>query len=345
MCSSIGCASRHALPQLFPPSPRRRGRLRHFRVTTNSPTESTSARANSIGRAPSPRSAPLKCATSPTNAPSAMVSHIPASAFRMKLVIHPLDAPPLLTTGDEPGPGGGNHLEVHLRGLALPPSIINRPRARPAVDGIEAPLVVQRLRLPGEATARAHPHRRAPRQELHPYGLGENSGGKRGGQLPGPRRGQVALGHLLIPPGDVTDPLPRGTPALRDRGQHPIGPQQALDPVSGTRGVLFVPTRLPPQSALGRPGGIVPLRDEVDSHEWSAGRFSAAPLEPSPQLPPDSIGKLFYTQQAIQPPGAAELRPVLRPRGYPQGFTREPPPHEEAMQLPRRVPGGEGGDI
>src|SRR5699024_4293979 len=151
--------------------------------------------------------------------------------------------------------------------------------------------------------------------------------------------------HLFIPPGDVADPLPRGTPTLRDRGQHPFSPQQALDSVSGTRGVLFVPTRLSPQSTLGRPGGIVPLRDEVDSHEWSARRFSAAPLEPSPQLPSDSIGQLFYTQQAIQPPGTAELRPVLGPREYPQVFTREPPPHEEAMQLPRGVPGGEGGDI
>src|SRR5699024_9154002 len=95
----------------------------------------------------------------------------------------------------------------HLRGFALPPSIINRPRARPAVDRVEAPVVVQLLRPPGEAAARSHPHRRALRQELHPYGLGENSGGKRGGQLPGPRRGRVALGHLFIPPGDVADPL------------------------------------------------------------------------------------------------------------------------------------------
>src|SRR5690625_3210223 len=332
MCSIIGCASRLALLQLFLPSPRRRwGLLRHFRVTMSSPTESTNARANSIGRAPSPRSAPLKWATRPTSAASAMASHIPASTFRMKSVIHPLDAPPLLTTGDEPGPCGGNHLQVHLGGLPLPPSIINRPRARPTVDGVEAPLVVQRLRPPGETAARGHPHRPPLCEELYPFGLGENGGGKRGGQLPRPRGGQVALGHLFIPPGDVADSLPRGTPALRDRGKHTFGPQQALGPVSGTCGVLFVSTRFSPQSALGRPGRIVPLRDEVDSHEWSAGRFSTAPLEPSPQLPSHSIGKLFYTQQAIQPPGAVELRPVLGSREHPQVFTREPPPHEEAM--------------
>src|SRR5699024_1218534 len=152
--------------------------------------------------------------------------------------------------------------------------------------------------------------RRALRQELHPYGLGENSGGKRGGQLPGPRRGRVALGHLFIPPGDVADPLPRGTPTLRDRGRHPFTPQQALDSVSGTRGVILEPTRLSLQSTLGRAGGIVPLRDEVDSLEWSARRFSAAPLELSPQLPSASIGQLFYTQRAIHPPGKAEVRLV-----------------------------------
>src|SRR5699024_4537977 len=144
-----------------------------------------------------------------------------------------------------------------------------------------------------------------------PYGLGENSGGKRGRQLPGPRRGRGALGHLVIPPGDVADPLPRGAPTSRDRGQHPSSPQQALDSVSGTRGVLFVPARLSPQPTRRRPGGRVPLRDEVDPHEWRPPRLSAAPLEPPPPWPSAPIGQLLSPQPASQPPGTAELRPVL----------------------------------
>src|SRR5699024_7828333 len=174
------------------------------------------------------------------------------------LLVHAFDPPPVPIPDQQQRslrPGGlhPGDLQILADRNAVPPSVLHRPRPRPAGDRHRPPSGTwsDPVRPAAEHPAGVDLDLITGRiEQSHRDRLGRNPRGKRLRDLPGPRRIRVSQGGLLIAPGHQADPLPRAAPAFGHGTVDPLGAEHPLHPQSGTPGLPFSPVSAPPQPLL-----------------------------------------------------------------------------------------------